>query len=349
MSIASLPLPALAAIFVAAAAIVWWAGVRLSNTTDILDRRLGWGHALGGLVLLALVTDLPDIAIVVSAAIGGNPGLATGTLLGGVAVQTVVIAIVDFAGGRSGVPLTSRTKSLIPALEALMVIVGLAIVILGSQMDPVTWFRVEPAGVVIPLAWLGGVLVVRRARSGLAWQLDESEEEGESGSGGSGDDEQVRDRSMARVVATFAFAAVLTVAGGVAMERSGDQIASELGIEGVVFGATFLAIATALPDISTGVQAVRLDDNQLALSDVLGASAFLPSLFLLAGILSGNAVIATTSRTNVYLGGLGVALLAPYLVGLVFRSKRMVFRMGYDSLAVIVIYLVGVAGLIFLV
>ncbi len=146
----------------------------------------------------------------------------------------------------------------------------------------------------------------------------------------------------------FLFAAVLTVIGGFFLERSGERIASDLGIGGVAFGATFLAIATALPDVSTGVQAVRLGDHQLAISDVLGASAFLPSLFLVAGVLSGEAVIAATGKTNIYLGALGVMLMAPYLVGMLFRSRRTAVRMGYDSIASILLYVLGVVGLFLL-
>lgn len=335
-------LPFLLGVFVAATAVVWWSGIRLSNTTDALDRRFGWGDALGGLVLLALVTDLPDLAIVVSASLGGNADLATGTLLGGVAVQNVVLAVLDFAGGGSGLPLTSRTTTLVPAVEVMMVISGLTLVILGSQMEPMTSFGVEPAAILIVIVWVAGVLLVRRAQAGLAWTLDEDDDAaGDEDTGESEGDE----RSTGRVVVMFLFAAVLTVIGGFFLERSGERIASDLGIGGVAFGATFLAVATALPDVSTGTQAVRLGDHQLAISDVLGASAFLPSLFLVAGVLSGEAVIAATGKTNIYLGALGVMLMAPYLIGLVFRSRHTTARMGYDSLVSIVLYLLGVVGL----
>jgi cation:H+ antiporter len=44
------------------------AGIRLSDTTDVRSTRLGLGEALGGLLLLAVATNLPETAIVASAA-----------------------------------------------------------------------------------------------------------------------------------------------------------------------------------------------------------------------------------------------------------------------------------------
>jgi cation:H+ antiporter len=49
-----LSLPILVLIFVGAAAAVWVAGIRLSDTTDVLSSRFGLGEALGGLILLAV-------------------------------------------------------------------------------------------------------------------------------------------------------------------------------------------------------------------------------------------------------------------------------------------------------
>lgn len=75
----SFPLLVLVLIFVAAAVAVWIAGIQLSNTTDVMSSRFGLGQALGGLILLAIATNLPEIAITASAALSNNVGIAIAT------------------------------------------------------------------------------------------------------------------------------------------------------------------------------------------------------------------------------------------------------------------------------
>lgn len=102
---------------------------------------------------------------------------------------------------------------------------------------------------------------------------------------------------------------------GVTLERTGEAASSQVGLSGVLFGATVLALATSLPEISTGLQAIRQGDDNLAISDI-------------------------------FLTALSMLLTLVYVVGLIFRPRRRVAGMGVDSLSVVVLYLVGVGGLI---
>jgi cation:H+ antiporter len=89
-----------------------------------------------------------------------------------------------------------------------------------------------------------------------------------------------------------------------------------------------------------------MGDYQLAVSDIFGGNAFLPVLFLVAGLLSGQAVLPLADATDIYLTALGVLLTAAYVAGLIFRPQRNIARMGVDSLAVLVLYVLGIAGLL---
>ncbi len=143
----------------------------------------------------------------------------------------------------------------------------------------------------------------------------------------------------------FGIAALVTLAGGVLLERSGDAIAGKIGLSGVLFGATVLAAATSLPEVSTGLTSVKLGDYKLAFSDIFGGNAFLPVLFLLATLLSGEAVLPRAQSTDIYIAGLGILLTTVYIFGLIFRPRVRVLRMGIDSFVVLVLYALGVAGL----
>ena len=83
-----------------------------------------------------------------------------------------------------------------------------------------------------------------------------------------------------------------------------------------MFGATILAAVTALPEISTGLQAVRLGRVGLAMGDIFGGNQVQLTLFLLADLIAGQPVLQTVSANTAWLGGVGLSVTALYAVGL---------------------------------
>lgn len=343
--------PLLLLIFLACAAAIWVAGVKLSDTTDVLSQRWHLGEALGGVLLLAVATNLPEIAITASAALAHQLDVAVGNILGGIALQTVVLVALDAAGVRPRAPLTYLAASLTLLLEGALVVALLLLVVMSTQMpsDVIAW-RMTPGVVLIAVLWAIGLLLLRRAGRSLPWH--------EAGDAPGGQDRPAghstatkEDHATRRGVGTgrtaliFAGAAVVTLAAGVCIERSGEELFGRWGMSGVVFGATVLAAATSLPELSTGLTSTRMGDYRLAVSDIFGGNAFLPVLFLLATLLSGSSVLPRAHNTDIYLTALGGVLTLVYMTGLVFRPRRQWLRMGPDSLTVLVVYVLGVVGL----
>jgi cation:H+ antiporter len=347
----SLSSPVLLLLFVGSAGVIWYAGIKLSDTTDVLAERLHLGSALGGLILLAIATNLPEVAITVSAALADQLDVAVGNILGGIAVQTVVLAVLDAAGVRPRAPLTRLAASLQLVLEGALVVVVLAVVVMGTQLSPdLHSARLAPASVAIALLWVVGLILLDRAGRGLPWHeggdAPDSQPEPRGHSRGKKEkaatDQGVGTRRAALV---FGGAALATLVAGVVIERSGEEFFARQGLSGVLFGATVLAVATSLPEISTGLTSTRLGDYQLAVSDIFGGNAFLPVLFLVAALISGKPVLPAAHDTDIYLTALGIILTVVYMTGLIFRPQRQYARMGVDSIAAVVIYLVGIAGL----
>jgi cation:H+ antiporter len=349
--IESLSLPILLFIFGVCAVVIWFAGIKLSETADILSIHFGLGEALGGLILLAIVTNLPEIAITVSASLQNNLDLAIGNILGGIAIQTVVLVVLDVFGLGKKDPLTYRAASLVLVLEGLMVITVLTLVVVGNLLKPSNiYLGVSPIDLLIVLVWLAGIYMMGKARTDLPWHklgtLPNSQKEERGHSKKKKHDSAIKKGvRIQTVIFIFAGCSLLTLVAGVGLEVSGDAIAKQIGMTGVLFGATVLAAATSLPEVSTGLASMKLKDYQMAMSDIFGGNAFLPVLFMVATVLSGKSVLPLAHKTDIYLTGLGILLTIVYICGLMFRPRKQLFWMGVDSFLVMIVYLIGLLGL----
>ncbi len=342
----ALSLPILLLLFLAGAAAVWFAGIQLSNTTDVIASRFGLGQALGGLILLSIATNLPEIAITVSASISHNLGIAIGNILGGIGIQTVVLVFLDIFGLWREDALSYAAASLELVLEGVLVVAVLILAIMGTQLPKSLIFaHITPGALLITVLWLVGIWLLSKARKNLPWQEKGRPPNTLHGKRGDKTKETTQKWSTTRVIVVFAIASLVTLVAGVVLEESGDVIATHIGLSGVLFGSTVLAASTSLPELSTGLASVKAGAYNLAFSDIFGGNAFLPVLFLVATLLSGQAVLPQAKNTDIYLAGLGILLTTVYICGLIFRPKRQLLHMGIDSLTVLVLYIAGIAGL----
>jgi cation:H+ antiporter len=233
-------------------------------------------------------------------------------------------------------------------LDGLQGMVVFGLVVMCTQLPArVHVNRLSPEVLLIPLAWLTTTWLVNRARTGLAWHEEEREpppravqEEHRKR------ERQQRKTSTGKAIAIFSLSALAILFAGYALEESGNAIANHLGLNGVVFGATILALATGLPEFTAANRAARGGSFELAVSGVLGSNSFLPVLFLPAALITGTAALPGAGPANVYLTGLGIVLTSVYLWGFFFRPTRQLWRLGPDSIIVLVLYLAGIGGLI---
>jgi cation:H+ antiporter len=344
--VAAVPTPGLIAIFLAGAVATWLAGTLLTKTTDALDRRLDLGEALGGVILLAVAGTLPEVAITVSAAASGTLDLAGGNLIGGIATQTMVLVVCDLFAPE---PLTYLVGSLVPVLEGLMVVLVVSGVLMGGLLPASVAIGgvVSPASLGIVVVWVTCILILNRVRKDPKWRvvmrgarpgrhhhrIAPAKRSPHAG------------MSTGRVALLFGAACAVTLGAGIALEISGNDLANRAGMNGVIFGATVLAAATALPEISSGIAAVRLGDNQLAVGDIFGGNAFQVCLFLVADLIALKPVLPQAGNLNAWLAVLGIALTVIYMMGVIVRAERP-RRIGPDSILAIVVFTIGILGLI---
>ncbi|HEY0613798.1 MAG TPA: hypothetical protein VGC96_04115 [Candidatus Elarobacter sp.] len=339
----ALSTPIVLAVFVLAGALIWWAGGILASSTDAIDAHVGWGEGLGGAVFLAIATNLPEVAIIAGGAYTGNLSLAVGNILGGIAIQTVVLVLLDGPGLRSRVPLSSLVSSLTIALEGLVLIAILMLCVIGALSPPSLIFaRTTPAELLIVAAWIFSLLMISRNQQNQGWRSAREEIAEVSTI------VAPQRRPLRHVVVLFGIGALATLLAGVALALSSEVLATRWNVQGVIFGATILAAVTALPEVTTGLYAIKAGRYELAMSDIIGGNAFLPVLFLFGTLLTNKPLLPDAQGPDLYLAALGALLTAVYCIGVIRRSERLLLGAGLDSLLVLGLYVLGIAGLFFI-
>lgn len=346
----NIPLSLLAALFLFSGVITWFAGITLTKTTHTLDTRYKIGEALGGLVLLGIVGSLPEIAITFSAALEGNIPIIVGNLLGGVAMQTLIIVIFDFFV-RKKRPLSYLAGSSILSLEIIFAIIITSLAVLGAFVPAEKNFSgINPLSMLIIPVWVAGIFVINKLRKNK--KLAETAVDAQPGRKHNERRKKENHPFYARksngyIIFIFILASFATLIAGVLLERSGSAIVNNLGISGGIFAATAIAFMTALPEISTGLESIFIGDNHLAISDVMGGNAFMLTFFLVADLVVGKPVLSYAGHLDIFLGMLGILMMAIYAISFLFKLNRRYFRLGIDSYLEIGIYAAGFLILVY--
>lgn len=340
MDFASWPMTTNLLIFVVASAFVWIAGDRLAGYADTVAVRTGLGQAFLGLLLLGVATSLPEIATTVTAALNDNPALVTGNLLGGVAMQIAILAIVDVALTRG--PLTYFSPQPVLLFQGVMLVLLLALTIAGIAAGDT---EVLGIGVVPVLLFAGYALTLRisyRQDYFPRWQATNMPplSEGEGRRVASPEEKAI---SNGRLALSIGVAAAVILVAGWTLAQVGEALSEQTGLGASFVGFVLVAISTSLPELSTCWTAVRRGAYAMAVSNIFGTNCLEVGLFLLGDIVyQGGPILATATNFDVFAAALGMLVTTVYLVGLLERRDRQILRMGVDSVTVLVVYGIGV-------
>ncbi len=345
-----LSLGLIVSLFVAASVAIWLAGTRLERAADVIARRTGLGHAFTGMLLLAAATSLPEVATTVTAVVLlDNPSLAVYNLVGGVALQTAILIIADAAKRGTGA-LTFAAPRFVLLLQGLGLIFLLQIVVAGITAGGTPTVSFVSAWLVLLfVAYVAVMYLVYRYRKQSRWTPTGVDDAHLT------DDDMAAadDGSSQSLTKTWLYVAVsssIVLGGGWLATETADAMAERSGLSPEFLGATLLAVATSLPEVSTTVSAARNGRYTVAMSNVFGSNAFDVTLLVLAEVLYfGGSIFERVDTSVIFVATIGSLMTCIYLWGMMEREDRTVFGVGWDSAAAAVVYLGGMSVLYFLV
>lgn len=211
-----------------------------------------------GLTVVSFGTSAPELVVCIVAALGGNPDLAVGNVMGS-------------------------------NLANIGLILGITSIVRPLEVHARVVWREMPLMVLVtaalyPLVWdlnLGrgdGIALLIAFAAYLIFVIQSVEEEpprivGEYQDFLDASTESDSEFHARDVIWVLAGAACLVI-GGYCIVEGGVRIATSLGVSQITIGLTVVAVGTSLPELATSVVAAARNESDIAVGNIIGSNIF---------------------------------------------------------------------------
>ncbi len=221
-----------------------------------------------GILVIGFGSSMPEMVISAISAYQGNPGLALGNALGSnianIALILGVTAIIS--------PIAVGSSVLRRELPFLILLTSIMIILFyyNRRLD-----RVDAVALIIAF------LLV------MAWSIFVGLKTKNDQFGDMIEQEFTSPMPLRQALIYLSLGLIMLVASSRIMVWGGVEIATRLGISDLIIGLTIVAIGTSLPELAASIAAVRKNEHDLALGNVIGSNMFNTSIVVgISGLIA---------------------------------------------------------------
>ncbi|MDP2014475.1 MAG: calcium/sodium antiporter [Actinomycetota bacterium] len=265
-----------------------------------------------GATVAAFATSSPELSVAVNSALQGNPQIALGDALGSNVVNVGVVLGLALAFGAITVNRGTLARDVPMAFAAPALLGLLALDGNLSQADGLVLL-------VVFLGWLTWVAVAANSSRTAVVEV-------------------LQERSRSLTILSAAAGLALLILAGRLIVIGASGLGEQLGWDGFVVGAVFVALGTSTPEIATMLAARFRGHDDVGVGTVLGSNIF--NTLLIVGVTAAISPI-TLDRAELRLG-IAVSMLV-VLLALPGRSGRLG---RWRSLPLLATYLGTIAVLV---
>ena len=325
--------------FVLCLAIILFAGTKLARYGDVIAEKTGLGRIWIGLLLIAVITTMPELVTSVSSVAlvsPPSPDLALGTLFGSCLFNLSILALLDILH-RSTPALTEASPRHITSAGWGILLIAIAAggILAGARFSGLTLGWVGIPSIIILVVYLAGMR--RMFLSERSHQLPAAKA-----------DSLLYEEIPARITyVKFALAAAAVIGAGIWLSFIGDEIAGVTGWGASFVGSLFLAITTSAPELVVAITALRIGAIDMAVADVLGANMLdLAVIFPVDLFYIQGSVLSTVSCSHLVTAAVVVVMNLLVIAALRVRQRRKTFRfVSWYAVALIGLYVFGAYAL----
>ncbi|MBJ6136825.1 calcium/sodium antiporter [Marinobacter litoralis] len=232
-----------------------WSADKFVEGAAATAKHLGMPALLIGMVIIGFGTSAPELAVSAMAASDGNPGLALGNGYG--SNITNIALIVGLTALIAPIAVHSQViRKELPLLVVLTLIAGVQL--LDGE-----------------LSRLDGWVLLAVFAAVMGWSIYQGYQGKEDPLAEGVDSELIsHPMPMKHAIIWLVVGLILLVASSRMLVWGAVSIAQALGISDLVIGLTIVAIGTSLPELASAIAAVKKNEHDLILGNILGSGIF---------------------------------------------------------------------------
>lgn len=240
---------------IAGLVLLVWSADKFVEGAAATAKHLGMPTLLIGMVIIGFGTSAPELAVSAMAASDGNPGLALGNGYGSnitnIALIVGLTAIIA--------PIAVHSQVIRKELPLLLVLTLIA----GAQLLDGELSRLD-----------GGVLLGVFAAV-MGWSIYQGYQGKEDSLAGDTETEMIaHPMPLKSAIIWLVVGLVLLIVSSRILVWGAVTIAQSLGISDLIIGLTIVAIGTSLPELASALAAVKKNEHDLILGNILGSGIF---------------------------------------------------------------------------
>ena len=320
--------------FIFCLVVILFAGFKLTRYGDAIAEKTGLGCVWIGLVLIALVTSLPELVTGISAAaLIDEPDLALGTIFGSCTFNLAILAVLDILYSKGPIlNKVSRGHVISAAAGALLVALAAIAIFFGEGLSGFSLWWVGVPSLILFVVYIFSV------RQIFNYECRRNDNNNQHPS-----NIQYDDLSNRHVYTRFAISALAIIGAGIWLAFIGENIADTYNMNDSFVGTLFLALTTSMPELAVGIAAIRIGAIDIAVADLMGANMInIAKIFIIDIFYTKGSILSLVSSAHLITAMITIAMTLIVIFGLRFQYRKKLFKFaGWYSYLLIGLWLLG--------
>lgn len=316
--------------FLAISALIVGAGYWLARTGDAIAEKTNLGGTWIGVILLASVTSLPELATGLSSVtIADAADIAVGDALGSCVFNLMLVAVLDFLYRETPIYLKASPGHILSAGFSVMLLGLVVFSMLAGDALTLPLGHVgsyTPAIILLYIVAVRAIFVQERRTASSRLTHD-----------------RYPHLTLRDAIVQYAIAAAVVILAGVAMPGAAKTLAAVMGWSESFVGTLLVAAATSLPEAASTIGALKLGALDLAIGNLLGSNLFNILIIALDDLaFVDGPLLASVSQTHAVSGVSAMTMTGAAVVGIHYRPVTRVFKIaGWVSLSLVFVYILN--------